>query len=115
MKATYAVVLTEQAACELEAAADWWAAHRSVPEAARWYGGFSARIESLRQAPKRCPVADESPEFSYELRELHFGLGSVPTHRAIYTVGREFVVVLTIRHEAQKAIRPDDIRSDVKS
>ncbi len=33
------------------------------------------------------------------------------THRAVYTIVSEFVVVLTIRHVAQKAIGPENIES----
>jgi plasmid stabilization system protein ParE len=105
----HAVVFTQQAARELEAIAEWWAERRSVQQAARWYEGFSSKIEALCDDPDRLPLADESPDFPYELRELHFGLGSRPTHRAVYTIVSEFVVVLTIRHVAQRAIGPDDI------
>lgn len=108
---TYSIVFTEQAARELESAADWWAENRSVKEAGRWYTGFSAKIESLWQSPDRCPLADENAEFPYELRELHFGLGSRATHRAVFTIVSDVVVVLTIRHAAQRALRPDDIEA----
>jgi plasmid stabilization system protein ParE len=112
---TYSVVLTEQAARELEAIADWWAIHRSRGQAGRFYEGFSAQIDSLRESPDRLPVANESSEFAYEIRELHYGLGRTPTHRAVFTVVGEIVVVLTIRHAAQKPIRPDDVEVDPKS
>jgi len=35
-------------------------------------------IESLCLEPDRHPLADENPEFTYELRELHFGLARAP-------------------------------------
>jgi plasmid stabilization system protein ParE len=108
----YSVVFTEQAARELETAADWWAIHRSTLQAGRWYEGFSLKIESLSKSPERLPLADEDPEFSYELRELHYGLGAISTHRALFTIVADFVVILTIRHAAQRAIRPDDIEPD---
>lgn len=109
---TYSVVFTEQAAREMESAADWWAVHRSIHQAGRWYEGFSLKIESLRKSPERLPLADEDSEFSYTLRELHYGLGSSPTHRAVFTIVGEIVIVLTVRHAAQKAIRPNDIEVD---
>ncbi len=107
---TFSVVLTEQAARELEENADWWATNRSMEQAARWYEGLSSKITSLRQSPERCPLADEHSEFSYELRELHFGLGTEPTHRAIFTIVSDIVVVLTIRHSSQKELRVSDIQ-----
>jgi plasmid stabilization system protein ParE len=112
---TYSVVLTEQAARELEAAADWWAAHRSAKQAAQWYEGFSARIESLRHSHDGCQLSEEDPDFSYELRELHFGGGSRLTHRAIFTIVSDFVVVLTIRHAAQRELQPGDVEFDPTS
>ena len=108
----YSVVLTKQAARELEEAADWWAMHRSIIQAGRWYEGFSMGIDSLRESPERLSLADENPEFAYELRELHYGLGARPTHRAVYTIVGEIVVVLTVRHAAQKPIQPDDVEVD---
>jgi plasmid stabilization system protein ParE len=108
----FTVVFTRQATGELEAAAEWWATHRSIPQAARWYEGFSAKIDALSQQPERLPLAMESAEFSYKLRELYFGLGSRPTHRAVHTIVSEFVVDLTIRHVAQRSIGPSDIEVD---
>jgi plasmid stabilization system protein ParE len=110
----HSVVFTQQAARELEAIAEWWAEHRSIQQAGRWYEGFSAKIEALCDDPNRLPLADESPDFPYELRELHFGLGSRPTHRAVYTIVSEFVVVLTIRHVAQRPIGPEDVETTSK-
>jgi hypothetical protein len=42
-------------------------------------------------------------------------LGSRPTHRALFTIVSEFVVVVTLRHVAQKAVRPGDIETDPTS
>ena len=54
-----------------------------LPEqAARWYAGFSDALASLRENPERCPLAPENGRFPYEIHELHYGLGSRPTHRA---------------------------------
>lgn len=44
---TYRVVFSQQAAEELEAAADWWREHRSEEQAANWYLGFSEAILTL--------------------------------------------------------------------
>ena len=109
----YRVVFTEQASHELDAAADWWAEHRDRDQAARWYAGFSDKILTLAQSPGRLPVADENDDFPYTLRELHYGLSSRPTHRAVVTVVDENVVVLTVRHAAQDRIAPDDLSEPI--
>jgi plasmid stabilization system protein ParE len=106
---TYAVVITEQAAREMEDAAEWWARERSAEQAERWYSGIRQAISGLAEQPQRRPLAAENVDFSYELRELHFGLGSRPTHRAVFAIVKQTVVVLAVRHVAQDRIRPGDI------
>lgn len=106
---TYRVVLTRQADFELEAAADWWALHRSRAQAARWYAGFSDAIAALAENPERCPLARENGLFPYEIRELYYGLGPRPTHRAVFTMRPDVVLVLAIRHAAQADLAEGDL------
>jgi plasmid stabilization system protein ParE len=106
---TYRIVLSEQASCELDAAADWWAEHRNREQARRWYAGFSDKLWTLCQHPDRLSLADENDDFPYTIRELHYGLSSRPTHRAVFTVVGDNVLVLTVRHAAQGRITPEDI------
>ncbi|MBS0262934.1 MAG: hypothetical protein JSS02_13400 [Planctomycetes bacterium] len=82
----YSVVITEQAARELEAAAEWWAGFRSIRQAREWYAGFSEKIAELRTSAERLAVAEESSNFRFALRELHCGLGAHATHRAVLTM-----------------------------
>lgn len=106
---TFNVVVTEQAAREIETAAAWWATERSVEQAECWYAGIRQAIKTLDKHPDRCPKAAEDGAFPYALRELHCGLGSRPTHRAIFTTVKQTVVVLTVRHVARDQIRPGEL------
>lgn len=106
---TNRVVFTRRAERELESAAEWWAAHRSPSQAAPWYMGFSEALASLSHNPERYPVAPENGRFLYEIRELHYGLRSRPTHRAIFTIRDDMVLVLTIRHFAQADLTEGDL------
>jgi plasmid stabilization system protein ParE len=106
---TRRVVLTSRARRELEDAVDWWAEHRSREQAARWYAGFSDAITSLGENAERCPLAREDGLFPYEIRELHHGLGSRPSHRAVFTIRPDMVLVLTIRHAAQADVIEVDL------
>jgi plasmid stabilization system protein ParE len=105
----YTVVITHPAEIELATNAQWWAEHRSVDQAIRWYEGFLAAIQSLERNPDRCPLARENDRFDVEIRELHYGLGGRPTHRAVFNVEGNRVLVLTVRHGAQRDLTDDDL------
>jgi plasmid stabilization system protein ParE len=105
---TYRVALTDRAYEELDQACSWWANHRSSEQALRWYNGFIRAIQTLSEDPARCVLAAESDLFPYELRQLNYGLGNKPTHRAVFTIRPDLVLVLRIRHLAQQAISLDD-------
>jgi plasmid stabilization system protein ParE len=100
------VLITERAQQEAQANHDWWAEHRSVEQAARWYDEFLASSLSLEDSPDRRPLALESDRFPFEIRQLNFGIGHKPTHRLIYTVRSDQVVILRVRHLAQQEIEP---------
>jgi plasmid stabilization system protein ParE len=106
---TYLVRVSDQARSEIDRAFAWWAENRSREQAVKWYNGILASIESLGGNPDRCALARESERFPYEIRELHFGLGSRPTHRVVFTIRRDTVVVLTVRHAAQADISLEDV------
>ena len=108
---THRVVFTQQASREMSEAADWWAEHRDRAQAARWYADFSDQIWTLCQDPERFPFSAENDGFPYTIREIHYGLSSRPTHRAVYTIVGDIVLVLTIRHAAQDRISADDIET----
>jgi len=103
------VILQPEAEDQLVASARWWADQRSAEQAHRWYAGFLETIETLADNPERCPLARENAAFPYELRELHYGLGSRPTHRALFTIRPDAVVVLSVRHATQRDVTPEDL------
>jgi plasmid stabilization system protein ParE len=107
---SFAVITTERAARDVEEAAAWWASERSTEQARRWYVGILAAIASLGDAPERCPLATERELLPYELRELHFGLGAKPTHRVLFSIVQDTVIVATVRHAARGPVRPDDLQ-----
>src|SRR2546423_464690 len=95
------VVITAQAEREMQSAFDWWAKHRSKPQAGRWYTGLAKAIAALSENPERHGQSRERDRFAYEIRDLLFGLGRRPTHRAVFTIRGEEVVVLTVRQVGQ--------------
>jgi|ERR1019366_4251647 plasmid stabilization system protein ParE len=106
---SFRVAITEQAEREMQSAFNWWAEHRSKRQADRWYAGLAKAIADLSKNPERHGPSKERDRFGYEIRDLLFGSGRRPTHRAVFTIRGEDVVVLTIRHTAQQDLSPDDI------
>ena len=102
------VIVEAEAIANLISAAKWWAEYRSTEQALRWYDGILAAIETLAESPTRCDLARENPKSKDELRELHFGLGSRPTHRVIFVIDPDAVRVLSVRHTAQDDWQPPD-------
>ena len=103
------VVVTDKAYSQLKAAAQWWAENRSVEQAEKWFAGFLEAIVSLEKNPGRCPLARENTSFPVEIRELHYGVSRRATHRAIFVIRPDKVVVYSVRHLAQRDIQPEDL------
>ncbi len=110
---SYRVVFTQKASHQLDAIADWWEENRDRDQASRWYAGFSEKIWDLAENPERFSLAEENEDFPFTIRELHYGLSSRLTHRAVFTIREpDIVLVLIIRHLAQGRIAPEDMNPD---
>ncbi len=106
----YRVVLADRTLEDIDRNARWWAKNRSGDQAIRWYEGILEAIYALDENPQRWTVARENDKFPYELRELHYGVSSRPTHRALFAIRDDrSVVVLSVRHAAQQDVTPDDL------
>ncbi len=105
----YRVVIHDVAKEDIRRNANWWAATHSASQAESWFHNAFDSIESLAFMPESHPLAPEYDEFTVEMRELHFGLGSRPGYRAIFCISGDVVHVLTIRRAAQDRISPADI------
>ena len=103
------VVLSFKAEQQLEAMTRWWAENRSLEQAERWYNGMIDTLFGLEDSAERCPSAPENGEFPFHVREVYFGLGRQPTHRALFTIRPDMVYVLLIRHLAQRDVDLDDV------
>jgi plasmid stabilization system protein ParE len=98
------VLIMPDAEDALRRNAKWWADNRSAEQAERWYDGFAKAIIALGDHPLRYPLARENDQFPYDVRVMNYGVGSHPTHRALYTVRPDAVVVLSIRSCAQQDV-----------
>ena len=105
----YEVIVLRRAELDLNRNALWWAEHRDVDQALRWLDEFMAAIDTLVSNPERHALVREDELFPFPVRQLVFGVGSKPTHRAVFSVEGEKVLVYTIRHLAQDDLTADDI------
>jgi plasmid stabilization system protein ParE len=105
----YRVTILPRAKCELLEQALWWSENRSAEQALHWLEGFERALESLTNHPDRCSVARESEAFDVVIREVHYGLRNKATHRAVFEIRHDEVIVCTICHLAQRDLIPDDI------
>src|SRR5438046_1792075 len=101
----FRVLLTIRARNNLDAAYAWYR-KQSSEVADRWYRGVRDSIRQLNRNPDRFPLADEDDTFPYPLREMLYGLGRKKTHRVMFVVRRNVVVIYAIRHVAQKRFDP---------
>lgn len=106
---TYRVVVLPRAKLQIQAQAQWWAKHRSPEQAARWLAGIEQEISQLGEAPLRHGFARENDSFSFDLRQMLFGVGSHPTHRIVFSIEGDEILVHAVRHHAQDDITSDDI------
>lgn len=106
---SYRVLLTSTASVHLDNLSLWWAEHRSLSEALRWLSLIQKKIATLSEHPDRCPLANESLRFPFDLHELLFGAGPRVTHRILFRIVADTVEVLVIRHVARDKIDPNDM------
>lgn len=99
---TYRVEPTDKALVDA-GEAYFWISEQSEKAALRWYEGLMRAFRSLEKNPFRCPVAPESAFFEEEIRQLIYG-----RYRILFTVEKETVFVLRVRHGARRYLKPED-------
>lgn len=104
----FAIRFTRRASIELHRVSDWYN-DQSTGLGEEWLGGIQRAITSLSDNPERFGLSHETDQFSYELRELYYGIGRRKTHRVLFRIAEEEVIVLGIRHFSQRDAAPDDL------
>ena len=109
---TYHIDFSSIAKAEADAAFLTISQFTTAERAQVWYQGLIKAIASLREMPKRCPIAREDTFFSQEIRQLFYGQGK-QTYRIIFAVLEDqpipTVRILYIRHGAQKTIGEPEV------
>lgn len=105
----YRITVLPRARLQLVEQALWWSEHRSAEQASRWLEGFERALATLEKNPQRCAVARENDAFDAVIRELRYGLGVRPTHRAVFEIRGDEVLIFSVRHLAQRDLTPEII------
>jgi len=104
----YEVVLTESANRQLDEACTWYI--ENAPQIADdWYNGFVDALAGLEVNPDRFGLARENQAFPIEIRQLLYGSGRRKTHRAIFSIHSDRVVVRTNRHLSRQDLGDNDL------
>ncbi|MBX3425367.1 MAG: type II toxin-antitoxin system RelE/ParE family toxin [Pirellulales bacterium] len=88
---------------------DWWAKHRSAEQAARWYVAAYEAMRSLAETAARNPLARERELRQLAVRQFSFGLSRRPTHRILYAVRGNDVVIYRVRAFRQDELSVGDL------
>ena len=97
----FQLFVTQRAYADVQNSIDWWSKHRSASEAERWYQGIQKAIKKLPQNPRGCPYARENDDSDREVRHFLYGLSSKPTHRIVFYIEDDSVVVCRVLHTSQ--------------
>jgi len=87
------------------------AENRNVDQALQWLEGFETAIASLTQTALQHSATRENDlyQLPYTVRQLLYGIGKKPTHRAVYEIRGNTVYVVAIRHLAQNDLERGDL------
>lgn len=105
---SYAVFLTAEAERNREQAYLFYL-ERSLQGAHRWFAAYEKTIDKLIDDPERFAIARESEDFPTKLQQINFGTRvSRPTHRMLFYIEDQTVVVVTLRHLMQDIWNPGE-------
>lgn len=106
------VCITESAKKDIRENLVWWGENRSKEQAERWYHGIYHEIASLASTALQRQRASEPALREAGYRQAPFGLGRRPTHRIVFGVEGDEVVVYRVRALKQDAIDVEALGDD---
>jgi len=97
----YQVIILPSAERDIGEAYEWLAG-QDADAAIRWYDRMLEVVFSLDTFPERCPLAPEDKFINSEIREIFHGRRQ-HKYRILFTVRKNEVHVLHVRHGARQA------------
>lgn len=98
------VIITGLAEADALSNHQWWGENRSIEQANRWLEGLYATMLGLATTAGSQTLATEIVLRKAGIRQATFGLGSRPSHRIIYGIEGEQVIIYRVR-----AFKQDDM------
>ena len=90
---------------DAQAILEWLYSQDAGDTGIRWFLALEDAIASLAIAPARCPLAPENADFPFEVRHLLYGRRP-NVYRILFTIKRDMVSILHIRHGRRQSISP---------
>jgi plasmid stabilization system protein ParE len=106
---TFDVHISDLAESDIDSAYRWCRDNRSSDQANRWFHQIHEAVETLSKMPFRCPRCDDTKLSDAEIRQLLFGIGRRPTHRIVFEIDEDKVIILRVRQVAQKSLQIEDL------
>lgn len=97
----YKVLFTQKANEEIEQIVSWYR-NQSASIATDWYHSLLNALDTLEQAPNRCPVTRNFSTAGMQRRQLLFGKKR-GQYRIIFRIVGRNVYILRICHTAQQS------------
>jgi len=87
----------------------WWSENRSSEQADRWLIGIDKIIYSLCETAEHHTLATETVLRKAGIRQVSFGLGHKPSHRIIYAINGQNVIIFRVRAFKQQDLDIGDL------
>ena len=104
----YTVEFTAAAAANFQQICDWYA-DQSLSAEAKWITTVEEALNLLERNPLQSSKVLEVELQPLDLRQLNFGAGRRLTHRMVFAIRPQRVVVHAIRHLAQSGLTIADL------
>lgn len=106
---TYRLRITAAAESDIRLNHQWWSENRSIDQANRWLVEIDRMIYALRSTADRHTFAIEPALRSANIRQAPFGLRGSQTHRVLYRIEGDEVVIFRVRASHQDVVGLDDL------
>lgn len=108
----YRVRVTEPAKQDVRQNLLWWGENRSQEQAERWYFDIYDAFKLLASTADQHSLATEPALKQHGIRQASFGIGRRATHRIIFGIVDQAVIVYRVRALKQDAIGVDDLSGE---